>query len=385
MLKIAFSFVLFVVVTVPIAVGDARTLASPDTSDPQLKQDAEELRAWSYRGDYRLPDELVSRLEARVASRPDDARSRYFLSQALQKRAELETFDGRSARAMQLLTEAAQMGDPAAQARLGMYLVTGRGVAKDRRRGVELIRGALEKDEPEAHLYMGIILSTPGLSPEKVDGPAAVQHLTKAVGTGVHRAWMYLFGVHAAANRQAEAIRCLRAGAEAGDPQAQAVLSNYYANGTLVPKDLEQAEKWARLAAETGSPQYVRGLADVIAAKGTKDAEQNALKLFREAAEKGEPKAQFQVAVATLSGAERETDVTIAVETLKKLSARGVADAQYTLGKLYCEGLLVERDLATAKSLFDQAAGAGHQGARTYQKWLTMARRTEQGAGPGER
>ncbi|MEO5350302.1 MAG: hypothetical protein H7836_11735 [Magnetococcus sp. YQC-3] len=50
-------------------------------------------------------------------------------------------------------------------------------------------------------------------------------------------------------------IDSIRSKAEKGDLYAQSVLGGFYESGTMVPKDLKEAEKWFRLAAENGNDE----------------------------------------------------------------------------------------------------------------------------------
>ena len=63
------------------------------------------------------------------------------------------------------------------------------------------------------------------------------------------------------------------------------------------------------------------------------------------------------------------------VKMVTQLSDLGYAPAQRRLARLYLEGLLVPRDLAKAKQLFEKAAKAGDTEARQYLQWIEQSER----------
>lgn len=73
----------------------------------------------------------------------------------------------------------------------------------------------------------------------------------------------------------------------------------------------------------------------------------------------GNAVAQYQFAQVKL----KEGDLEAATSFLRRAAQKGVAPAQYDLGKLYERGNGVERDLAEARNLIQKAAEAGHVGA----------------------
>lgn len=76
-------------------------------------------------------------------------------------------------------------------------------------------------------------------------------------------------------------------------------------------------------------------------------------------ANSGNAIAQYQYAQVKM----KEGDVDTATSFLRRAAQKGVAPAQYDLGKLYERGNGVDRDLIEARSLIQKAAEAGHVGA----------------------
>ncbi|MBY9065373.1 peptidoglycan-binding protein [Hyphomonas sp. WL0036] len=78
--------------------------------------------------------------------------------------------------------------------------------------------------------------------------------------------------------------------------------------------------------------------------------------------------AQYQLARSQMA----DGDLDAAVPLLRRAALKGMAPAQYDLGKLYEQGLGVDQDMVEARSLVAKAADAGHVGAM-YDLALFMA------------
>ncbi|MEQ9506096.1 MAG: peptidoglycan-binding protein [Hyphomonas sp.] len=112
---------------------------------------------------------------------------------------------------------------------------------------------------------------------------------------------------------------------------------------SLKPEKAIAQEEPIRLAARTDST--FPSIPPVV----TVEAEANA----------GNAVAQYQYAQVRLS----EGDLETAASFLRRASQKGVAPAQYELGKLYERGQGVDKDMIEARSLIQKAAEAGHVGA----------------------
>lgn len=100
----------------------------------------------------------------------------------------------------------------------------------------------------------------------------------------------------------AKAIAETRPYAEGGDAEAQWLLGAAYANAQPPLKNLAEAEKWTRRAAEQG---HVGAMADMarinLLYKPEKD-EKSAILWYRKAADYGHPEAQFMIGSFHFSG-----------------------------------------------------------------------------------
>jgi uncharacterized protein len=91
--------------------------------------------------------------------------------------------------------------------------------------------------------------------------------------------------------------------AEAGDPNAQYLLGNLYADGKGVARDDAAAFKWFRLAADQGNAAAQYNVAVSYAAGvGVPKSDVEAARWFRRAAEQGMPVAQLNLGLMHAAG-----------------------------------------------------------------------------------
>ncbi len=81
---------------------------------------------------------------------------------------------------------------------------------------------------------------------------------------------------------------------------------------------------------------------------------------YRERVERGEPDAQFLLALCYARGEGIDEDLSKAVKWWRKAAEQGHAGAQYYLGFLYYHGHGIPKDLSKAHELFLEAAGQGY-------------------------
>ena len=81
---------------------------------------------------------------------------------------------------------------------------------------------------------------------------------------------------------------------------------------------------------------------------------------LRAAAIKGDPAAEFEVAVRLAEGRGMPQNFTTAAEWFERAAQRGLVPAQFRLGGLYEKGMGVKKDLEAARRLYLAAANAGH-------------------------
>jgi TPR repeat protein len=149
-----------------------------------------------------------------------------------------------------------------------------------------------------------------------------------------------------------------------GNVGAQLSLGYMYENGDHVLKDLGEAEKWYRRAAEMENVNAMIGLASLLG-----DAPE-ATFWFRKAAEKGNAGAQEMVAYRYQSGTGADIDILEAVFWYKKAAEQNKVAAQNNLGRFYQLGAGVEKDLDQAIFWYEKAAEQGSVAAQNNLKQL---------------
>ena len=99
-----------------------------------------------------------------------------------------------------------------------------------------------------------------------------------------------------------------------------------------------------------------------------KDEEQspNKLERLRQAAERGNPSAQYHLGKLLLQGNEIPKDAKDAVRWLMESAEQGNQYAQYALGKIYLLGKDAPKDFGTARMWFQRSADQGNQYAQYF-------------------
>jgi len=149
--------------------------------------------------------------------------------------------------------------------------------------------------------------------------------------------------------------------AERGNIEAQFELGMCYADGNGVPKDLTEAVKWFRKAANQGyaAAQNNLGVCYYWGNGVAKDSAE-AVKWFRKAADQGYARAQYDLGLRYYGGDGVAKDSAEAVKWFRKAAVQGLAQAQYNLGLCYRDGNGVAKDSAEAVKWFRKAADQGY-------------------------
>ena len=200
-----------------------------------------------------------------------------------------------------------------------------------------------------------------------------------------------------ARRRFASALRRWRAACSAGSSEAAFLIAELYVRGEGVQRNLAEAVKWYRQAAERGhaKAQFRLGLVLLNGALGggvakwrsaaaMRDAElaqRNAQALFPsgfevqpdptealrwldEAARNGVREADGVVGTVYLDGHARPRDYSIARERLELAAEAGVPSAQFRLGDMLYRGLGTTPDPVAAAGWYERAAAQGHAAGR---------------------
>jgi len=242
--------------------------------------------------------------------------------------------------------------------------------------GMKLLNECVAKNDPDAHLYMGTLLSN-GEGGLNADYQAAEDYFRKAVELGTVRGWGGLAKLQVRLDEE-RAEETLKAGAEAGDPDAQLLLAKRCNRFAVTWEEKGEAFKWLKSAAEgqTILPEAALLLADMYYnGEAAESDPARALYWYKRAGALGYLRGELQAATQMLKGDGCELDIKNGLEKLQKLAEGNYAPAKTLLGVFYLEGLLVPRDVNRAMNLFADAAKDGDRDAYKYMWWKARKER----------
>lgn len=140
-------------------------------------------------------------------------------------------------------------------------------------------------------------------------------------------------------------IQALSERALAGDAGAQLGLGFAYDTGSGVERNLAEAAKWYRMAADQGLAQAQHNLGVMYAqGNGLPFDPLQAIRWYLKAANQGHRDAQFNLATHYEEGQGVPQDLTAAHDWYLKAAEQGLPEAQYNLGNLYAVGLGIARN-----------------------------------------
>jgi TPR repeat protein len=145
-----------------------------------------------------------------------------------------------------------------------------------------------------------------------------------------------------------------------GDARAASYLGLMFRDGQGVPQNYVQALDLFRKAADRGYPPaeyYLGGMYG--AGQGVSRDYVLAATWHQKAAEQGYANAQFALGLMYRDGQGVPQDVTTAINWLRKAADHGNAQAQFYLGEFYEHGQGVQQDFAQALEWFQKAADRG--------------------------
>ncbi|NDF01109.1 MAG: sel1 repeat family protein [Verrucomicrobia bacterium] len=160
-----------------------------------------------------------------------------------------------------------------------------------------------------------------------------------------------------------EALKWLRLAAEQHDPPSEFTLGILYDEGRGLPRDVREAVKWYERAAVAGLSDAQFNLADCyVKGEGVPMDMKKACDWFRRAAEQGDGPSQARLGLAYVSGKGVERDINEAVKWFRSAAypPHNIATAQYYLGRLYQEGEGVPQDMEYAYAWYSVSAHIGN-------------------------
>jgi hypothetical protein len=188
--------------------------------------------------------------------------------------------------------------------------------------------------------------------------------------------------------------------AKAGIPEAQFVVGEFLRSGSDIPQNLEEAKKWytsalekgfelakkrleqmalkneSKVSAKPGNTMVIynslndvptdqlmaTGLTYFIGDKVPKDL-QKAAEYVEAAAHKGLADAQYMIGKMCMGGQGVDKDYNQALIWLEKAAEQNHADANWEVARFYANGVVVEKDLAMFKIYVSKAASLGSKSA----------------------
>ncbi|MCB8874031.1 SEL1-like repeat protein [Acidisoma silvae] len=244
-----------------------------------------------------------------------------------------------------LVARAAQAKLPAAEYRVGLCYLQGKGVPASRKEGRRWLELAATQGHGDAQSAIATLLIT-----GEVD-----DHPGRRIG-----------GLFAdSAPTQPDFIAAegwARRAAEGGSAEAQALLGYILTAGPEAIRNLDQAEHWYRRSSEGGNPQGKLGLGLAVLRRAGTDAEQQkpGIEAITAAAELGLPMAQYLQGVLLEHGVGLPQDAPMAVVLYQKAANTGLRSAMARLGLALLEGRGGKKpDPITGESWLRRAALAG--------------------------
>ncbi|MCC6919216.1 MAG: sel1 repeat family protein [Alphaproteobacteria bacterium] len=200
-------------------------------------------------------------------------------------------------------------------------------------------------------------LATPVFAEETQDDDVPVE----ATGSAAHAYEAFLNG------RYEEAIAIWLPLANDGDASAQFNIGVMYANGLGVDRDMSVAMSWWGNAARQLHVRAAHNLALAMLAgepishgERTKPDFTAILRYLKIGADAGYPNSEYTMGKLYADGVGVEKDERRAAELYLSASIKGFAKAQYNLGKVYRDGTGMRKDESLSLFWFSEAAERGH-------------------------
>lgn len=225
--------------------------------------------------------------------------------------------------AIAALNIAVAQGNPAAQYELGRYYLRGeKGVQRDQKKGIRLIRLAAEQEYAKAQNALGSYLLT---------------------------------GLHGLTRNPTEGALLLRLAAEQGYIQALSNLGDCYFLGLGVIQDQKISARLKRVAADHGDVDLQLKLASAYingsAAEGIQQDHKEAVRLYSLAAAQGHPAGQTKLGACYELGIGVPKDIKKALQQYELAAEQQYSAGLESLAKCYANGIGVEKDFNTAVTL----------------------------------
>ncbi len=287
--------------------------------------------------------------------------------------------------------EAADLGGSVERCWLASLLLYGScGFAVDRPRADqyladhldELERLATEQNDAEALLIWSLVLGEGLGRPKDIVGARRFLELIAQLDSEKNSSMSYLEPIakpiaihflgwlaslpdHPGGARHQQGLQLSICAAKYGNAIAMQSVARKYELGQGTEKDLEEAKRWFKMAAEKGYPAALITLGRA-ARFGTwaEPSIPEAIAYFRQAAETGDGLAMYDLGSALLDVAPPAAKESL--DWLRESVERGNTEGMVLLGALYADGNVVDKDHAKTVELWQRAAEYGNKNAPAY-------------------
>lgn len=251
---------------------------------------------------------------------------------------------------------------------LASHYTTGKAVAKDYKKALELYQKAFDAGSASALDSIGHIYER-GLGVAKdVEKAKALYEESSAKGS--RRGTYYLGRLYAEGigveKDPEKALRLLEEASNKGEPLASASIGLLYKNGTGVAQDYGKARAYFEKSIEQGGIDGILNLGLLhLKGLGVPPNPTRARELFESAANKGSTWAMTTLAYMYRTGDGVPENVEQAKSLYERAIAEGDTGSNFSLGVMAREGMLSDAGPEAAAEYFRKAADAGHADAMT--------------------
>lgn len=244
------------------------------------------------------------------------------------------------------LMQKAEQGMSEAQVKLGIRYQAGIGVDKDLNKAVELFKAADQQGNVKAKYNLALMyLLGKGVTKDEDKG---LELLTAAAKRGYDKACyvlgrMYLSGTKVEID-EAKATEFIQKAADKGNKDALYILGDMYSKGIGVEQDFLMANSCFHFAHKQGHKQAkLRAIELQLEGKVMTNSFKEAYEYLIQAA-KNSTRAKYDLGFLHIMQNGGYLDQKKGVELITQAAEKGFGLAQSTLGRMYIEGYIVEKD-----------------------------------------
>lgn len=159
----------------------------------------------------------------------------------------------------------------------------------------------------------------------------------------------------------ARALELMTLAANKGHAEAMGGLGYFYEKGLEVPEDQATAMEWFRKGAEAGGPKAQLNYGKLLIKSEKNEDIQQGMKWLQAAVDQKQPDAaHFLGTIYFLGQYDQKIDYQRALDCLIISAEAGNADSQNTLGVIYSQTYLGQKNEREAEPWFRKAASCGH-------------------------